>query len=40
MKFFAGLFAAWFALCAVLSIASVAFVVWVIVKLMRHFGVI
>lgn len=37
---FGGMFGAWFAICAVLSAASVAFVVWVIIKLMSHFGVI
>jgi len=30
----------WFAICAVLSIAFMVFVIWVIVKLMYFFGVI
>ena len=35
-----GFFGLWFAICAVLGIGSVAFVVWVIIKLMSYFGVI
>jgi len=35
-----GLFGVWFAICAVLSIGSIAFIVWVIIKVMSHFGII
>lgn len=34
------LFGAWFVFCALASIAWVGFIIWVIVKLMQHFGVI
>ena len=34
------MFGAWFAICAVVALATAAFVVWVIIKLMAHFGVI
>lgn len=34
------LMAGWFALCAVLGIGSIVFVVWIILKVMSHFGII
>ena len=35
-----GLMGLWFAICAAFSIATVVFVVWVIIKVMAHFSII
>jgi hypothetical protein len=34
------LFGIWFAFCGIVAIASTWFVVWVILKLMSHFGIL
>lgn len=36
----ASLFGIWFFIVALFGIASTSFVVWVIIKVMQHFGVI
>lgn len=36
----AGCFGFWFLFVAVLNVALLAFVVWVVVVLLRHFGVV
>lgn len=33
-------FKVWFALCLVLGLSTLDFVVWIILKLLHHFGVI
>ena len=37
MKYF---MIAWFAFCALLGLGFMAFIVWVIIKLLTHFGIV
>lgn len=35
-----GFFGAWFVVCAIANVAIIGFVIWVIVKLLQHFGIV